>query len=54
MRALLEFLGIITPTEHRREPVALPAWIRRGALIAIPILALVSTVVFALVRAALT
>ena len=54
MRALLEFLGIIAPTEQRREPVALPAGIRRAALIAIPLLALVSTVIFVLVRAALT
>jgi hypothetical protein len=54
MRALLEYLGIIAPTEQRREPVALPAWIHRAALIAIPLLALVSTVIFAVLRASLT
>jgi hypothetical protein len=54
MRALLEFLGIVAPTDARREPVALPAWIRRAAVWVIPALAIASTLVFALLRALLT
>jgi len=53
MRALLEFLGIVEPTSTRREPVALPAWARRIGPILVAVLALLSTVVLALVRAVL-
>ena len=54
MRALLEFLGIVAPTRARREPVALPAWIRRGRSLLVPLLAIASTLAFVLVRELLT
>lgn len=54
MRALLEFLGFVTPSRPRREPVALPAWIRRAHPLLIGILAVVSTIAFALLRTLLS
>jgi hypothetical protein len=54
MRALLEYLGIVAPSDSRREPVALPAWIRRARIWVIPALAVASTLIFALVRALLS
>ena len=54
MRALLEFLGFVTPSRARREPVALPAWIRRARPWLIAILAVLSTLALALLRALLT
>ena len=51
MRALLEFLGIVAPREARREPVALPAWIRRVTPVLVISLTVVSMVVFVIVRA---
>jgi hypothetical protein len=54
MRALLEFLGIVAPSDTRREPVALPAWIRKARIWIVPALAIASTLAFALLRALLT
>ena len=54
MRALLEFLGIVEPTAARREPVALPAWIRRILPALVVGLAALSTVLLAALRALLT
>ena len=51
MRTLLEFLGIVTPRAARREPVALPAWIRRVTPVLVIGLTLASMVVFVVVRA---
>ena len=51
MRALFEFLGIVAPREARREPVALPAWIRRVAPVLVISLTVASVLVFAIVRA---
>jgi hypothetical protein len=51
MRALLEFLGIVAPDASRREPVALPAWLRHSLPILVVALAAASTLVFAVVRA---
>lgn len=51
MRALLEFLGIVEPDSSRREPVALPAWARRLVPIVVIVLTIISTLVFALIRA---
>ena len=53
MRALLEFLGIVAPREARREPVALPAWIRRATPVLVVSLTVASMVVVAVVRALL-
>ena len=54
MRALLEYLRIVEPRENRREPVALPAWIR-GVMPGLVLgLAVASTIVLALVRAILS
>lgn len=53
MRAFLEFLGIVEPRETRREPVALPAWIRAVWPILIVTLAIATTVVLGIVRALL-
>jgi hypothetical protein len=54
MRALLEFLGIVQPTSARREPVALPAWIRRVGPFLVVALAVASTLILAVVRALLS
>jgi hypothetical protein len=51
MRELLEYLGILAPTRERREPVALPAWIRRARPWIVPSLAVTSTLVFVILRA---
>jgi hypothetical protein len=51
MRALLEFLGIVAPREVRREPVALPAWIRRVTPVLVIGLTALSMLVFVIVRA---
>jgi hypothetical protein len=51
VRALLEFLGIVGPHRIRRDPVALPDWLRRVGSLLVPFLAAVSTLVLALVRA---
>lgn len=54
MRALLEFLGIVTPDQGRREPVALPAWAPRVLQWAVlGFYGLVFTLAYALVRALL-
>lgn len=50
MRALLELLGLAKPDPSRREPVALPAWIRRALRMAVPALAVASAIVYGLVR----
>ena len=54
MRALLEFLRIVAPRDARREPIALPAWIRRVTPLLVIGLTVASMVVFAIVRAVLT
>ena len=54
MRAFLEFLGIVAPRGTRREPVALPAWIRRATPVLVIGLTLVSMLVFVVARALLT
>ena len=54
MRALLEYLGILAPRRARRDPVALPAWVRRTGPILVAGLAAASTLLLALVRAVLT
>ena len=54
MRALLEFLGIVAPSETRREPVALPAWTRRAGHWLVLVLTITTTLVFVLLRAFLT
>jgi hypothetical protein len=51
MRALLEFLGIVTPDDSRREPVALPAWTRRLMPLLVAVLTVLSTLVYSVVRA---
>ncbi len=47
MRALLEFLGLARPDRTRREPIALPAWLRVlvpiAASVVVGLLALGST-----------
>lgn len=53
MRALLEYLRIVEPERGRREPIALPAWSRRLLPILVAVLAVLSTLGLALVRAAL-
>jgi hypothetical protein len=52
MRELLEFLGFLTPSPGRREPVALPAWTRWAVPVAVAALTVLSAVVAALVRLA--
>jgi len=54
MRALLEFLRIVERGHARREPVALPAWTRWALPFAMVVLAALSTLVFALLRALLS
>jgi hypothetical protein len=53
VRALLELLGIIEPDDARREPVALPAWVRRARPLLVWVLALLSTLGYGLLRAIL-
>jgi hypothetical protein len=53
MRELLELLGLVEPPAGRREPVALPAWTRFVFPVVVTALAIVSVLVFALVRALL-
>jgi len=54
MRALLEFLGIVTPDPTRRVPVALPAWVRWVVQVLPVLVALVSLAIYALIRVVLT
>jgi len=54
MRALLEFLGIVTPDPARRVPVALPAWVPWVAQVLPVVMALVSQVIYALIRVVLS
>lgn len=54
MRAFLEFLGIVEPRQTRREPVALPAWVRGVRPALVVSLAVASTLVFVLLRALFT
>ena len=51
MRTLLEFLGIVEPDRIRREPVALPTWVRSVRPLMVGALAIVSMLTYALVRA---
>jgi len=57
MRSLLEYLGIAPPSGDRREPAALPAWIRWVAPFALAVmltlLAAVSTGAWLVVRSLL-
>ena len=54
MRALLESLGILEPDRTRREPVALPAWVKWVGVavhwLVIFALAAGSSVVFLVIR----
>jgi hypothetical protein len=52
MREVLEFLGLLTPSHGRREPVALPAWTRWAVPVAVAALTALSVAVAALVRLA--
>ncbi|HET7868847.1 MAG TPA: hypothetical protein VFM85_00805 [Actinomycetota bacterium] len=54
MRALLEFLGIVTPDTTRRVPVALPAWARWVVQLLPVMVALVSLAIYALIRVVLS
>ncbi len=54
MRAVLEYLGILEPDGSRKEPVALPAWVRTARLWIVPGLAVASTAVARVIRAILT
>jgi hypothetical protein len=54
MRALLELLGIVAPDPARRVPVALPAWVRCVVQVLPVVMALVSLVIYALIRVVLS
>jgi hypothetical protein len=53
LRDVLEVLGILRHDPRRREPVALPAWLRFAAPFAVAILTALSFAVFWVVRASL-
>jgi hypothetical protein len=53
MRELLELLGVLAPPAGRREPVALPAWIRGALPVLVAVLATASVLLLALVRSLL-
>jgi hypothetical protein len=50
MRELLELLGLMAPPPGRREPVALPAWIRGAFPVLVAVLAVVSVLLLAVAR----
>jgi hypothetical protein len=57
MRTLLRLLGIVRGDARRREPVVLPAWVRRGAPIVVAgvvvVLAVLTTGVWLTIRSIL-
>ncbi|HSL16200.1 MAG TPA: hypothetical protein VK962_07955 [Actinomycetota bacterium] len=53
MRDVLEVLGILRHDARRRDPVALPAWVRLVAPLAVAFLTAVSFALFWLIREAL-
>lgn len=50
MRALLELLGIVPPDPSRREPIALPAYLRWITLALVAVVTIASLLVSALAR----
>ena len=53
VRDILEFLGILRQDHRRRHPIALPAWIRFAAPIAVALLTGLSFALFWAIRDAL-